>query len=149
MSLFSRRLWRLKNPGPGFPAANDSFSKDPGVVEIGEKALCFFRARRAEITLAFIGAAVLFLPFFVFLPKLIQYDMEADTQGKLLMRSGRTSRSGRCYGLCYLRWPGWCWPGLLTRRLPGRLWGLLREWGGGNSVFLLLFLFSKICKKKD
>jgi F0F1-type ATP synthase assembly protein I len=32
----------------------------------------------AEITLAFIGAAVLFLPLFVFMPKLIQRAMKAD-----------------------------------------------------------------------
>jgi len=36
-------------------------------------------AGRAEITLAFIGAAVLFLPLFVFLPKLIRRAMKADT----------------------------------------------------------------------
>jgi hypothetical protein len=35
--------------------------------------LGFFIAGKAEITLVFIGAAVLFLTFFVFLPKLIQY----------------------------------------------------------------------------
>jgi hypothetical protein len=35
-------------------------------------------AGRAEITHAFIGAAVLFLPLFVFLPKLIQRVMKAD-----------------------------------------------------------------------
>jgi hypothetical protein len=37
-----------------------------------------FLAGKAEITLAFIGAAVLFLPLFVFLPKLIQTAMNAD-----------------------------------------------------------------------
>jgi hypothetical protein len=37
-----------------------------------------FLAGKAEITLAFIGAAVLFLPLFVFLPKLIQRAMKAD-----------------------------------------------------------------------
>ena len=37
-----------------------------------------YMAGRAEITLAFIGAAVLFLPLFVFLPKLIQQAMKAD-----------------------------------------------------------------------
>jgi len=36
-------------------------------------------AGRTEITLAFIGAAVQFLPLFVFLPKLIQQAMKADT----------------------------------------------------------------------
>ncbi len=36
-------------------------------------------AGQAEISLAFIGAAVLFLPLFVFMPKLIQCGMKADT----------------------------------------------------------------------
>jgi hypothetical protein len=35
-------------------------------------------AGQTEISLAFIGAAVLFLPMFVFLPKLVQYAMKAD-----------------------------------------------------------------------
>jgi len=38
-----------------------------------------FFAGRAEITLAFISSTVLFLPLFVFLPKLIQHGMKADT----------------------------------------------------------------------
>ncbi|MFA4861407.1 hypothetical protein [Methanoregula sp.] len=42
-----------------------------------------FLAGRAEITLAFIGAAVLFLPLFVFLPKLIQKAMKADTDAAI------------------------------------------------------------------
>jgi len=42
--------------------------------------LGIFMAGRTEISLAFIGAAVLFLPLFVFLPKLIQRAMKADTQ---------------------------------------------------------------------
>ncbi|MDD5144355.1 hypothetical protein [Methanoregula sp.] len=37
-----------------------------------------FLAGKAEITLAFIGAAVVFLPLFVFLPKLIRRAMKAD-----------------------------------------------------------------------
>ncbi|MEN6395463.1 MAG: hypothetical protein ABFC78_03150 [Methanoregula sp.] len=40
--------------------------------------LGIFMAGRTEISLAFIGAAVLFLPLFVFLPKLIQRAMKAD-----------------------------------------------------------------------
>ena len=40
--------------------------------------LGIFMAGRTEITLGFIGAAVLFLPLFVFLPKLIQRAMKAD-----------------------------------------------------------------------
>lgn len=38
-----------------------------------------FLAGRTDMSLAFIGAAILFLPLFVFLPKLIQRAMKADT----------------------------------------------------------------------
>jgi hypothetical protein len=40
-------------------------------------------AGQTEISLAFFGAAVLFLPLFVFLPKLIQYGMKADTEAAI------------------------------------------------------------------
>jgi hypothetical protein len=40
-------------------------------------------AGRAEITLAFIGASILFLPLFVFLPKLIQREMKADADAAI------------------------------------------------------------------
>jgi hypothetical protein len=39
-----------------------------------------FLAGRTEITLAFISAAVLFLPLFVFMPKVIRWGMRADAQ---------------------------------------------------------------------
>jgi hypothetical protein len=42
--------------------------------------LGIFLAGITEITLAFIGAAVLFLPLFVFLPKVIQRGMKADPE---------------------------------------------------------------------
>ncbi|MCX6684051.1 MAG: hypothetical protein NTZ37_04910 [Methanoregula sp.] len=45
--------------------------------------LGIFLAGRAEITLAFIAAAALFLPLFVFLPKLIQHGMKADTEAAI------------------------------------------------------------------
>jgi hypothetical protein len=45
--------------------------------------LGFFLAGRAEITLACIGAAVLFLPLFVFLPKLIRLAMKADADAAI------------------------------------------------------------------
>ncbi|HII98854.1 MAG TPA: hypothetical protein HA272_06285 [Methanoregula sp.] len=44
-----------------------------------------FLADRAEISLAFISAAVLFLPLFVFLPKLMQWAMKADTDAVINM----------------------------------------------------------------
>jgi hypothetical protein len=40
-------------------------------------------AGRAEISLAFIGAAVLFLPLFVFMPKIMQQAMKADTEAAI------------------------------------------------------------------
>jgi len=42
-----------------------------------------YLAGRAEITLAFIGAAVLFLPLFVFLPKIMQQAMKADADAAI------------------------------------------------------------------
>jgi hypothetical protein len=42
-----------------------------------------YLAGRAEISLACIGAAVLFLPLFVFMPKLIQKGMKADTEAAI------------------------------------------------------------------
>jgi F0F1-type ATP synthase assembly protein I len=39
----------------------------------------FWFAGIAALPLAFIGAAVLFLPIFVFLPRIIRYAMKADT----------------------------------------------------------------------
>ena len=42
-----------------------------------------FLAGRSEITLAFIGASILFLPLFVFMPKLIQHCMKADTEAAI------------------------------------------------------------------
>jgi len=47
--------------------------------------LGIFLAGRAEISLAFISAAVLFLPLFVFLPKLMQWAMKADTDAVIDM----------------------------------------------------------------
>ena len=61
----------------GGASGHDNFSIH-GKPEVG-----FFLADRAEVTLAFIGVAVLFLPLFVFLPKLIQYGMKADTDAAI------------------------------------------------------------------
>ena len=43
----------------------------------------FLFAGMTALPLAFIGAAVLFLPLFVFLPKIIRYAMKADTDAVL------------------------------------------------------------------
>jgi hypothetical protein len=49
---------------------------------IAVPAGCWF-AGRTELSLAVIGAAVLFLPLFVFLPRLVRYAMDADTDAVL------------------------------------------------------------------
>jgi hypothetical protein len=49
---------------------------------IAVPAGCWF-AGRSELPLAVIGAAVLFLPLFVFLPRLVRYAMDADTDAVL------------------------------------------------------------------
>ena len=43
----------------------------------------FWFAGITALPLAFIGAAVLFLPLFVFLPRIIRYAMKADTDAVL------------------------------------------------------------------
>ncbi len=55
-----------------------------------------FLAGKAEITLAFIGAAVLFLPLFVFLPKLIQTAMRADAN-TIIEAFGKNEQVKRVY----------------------------------------------------
>jgi hypothetical protein len=45
--------------------------------------LGIFLAGRAEITLAFIGASVQFLPLFVFLPKIMQLAMKANADAAI------------------------------------------------------------------
>lgn len=60
------------------------------VVMAGVLAACiavpagFWFATRTELPLAFIGAAVLFLPLFVFLPKLIRQAMNVETETVLI-----------------------------------------------------------------
>jgi hypothetical protein len=61
---------------------------------------CWF-AGRAEITLAFIGAAVLFLPLFVFLPKLIQRAMMADTEAAF-NAFGKNEQVKRVFGSLFV-----------------------------------------------
>ena len=70
-----------------------------------------FLAGRAEITLAFIGAAVLFLPRFVFLPKLIQQAMKVDTD-VVVGAFGKNEQVKRVFWTLFVAMgPGWCWPG--------------------------------------
>src|SRR5208283_4498967 len=46
---------------------------------VAEQKSWFWFAARTELPLAVIGAAILFLPLFIFLPKLIRQAMQVDT----------------------------------------------------------------------
>ncbi|MEI7857208.1 MAG: hypothetical protein WCH85_06875 [Methanomicrobiales archaeon] len=64
-----------------------------------------FLAGRAESTLAFIGAAVLFLPLFVFLPKIIQGAMRADADA-VIEAFGKNEQVKRVFWTVFMTMAG-------------------------------------------
>lgn len=64
-----------------------------------------FLAGRAEITLAFIGAAILFLPLFVFLPKLIQRAMKSDVE-QVIMAFGKNEQVRKVFWTLFVAMAG-------------------------------------------
>jgi hypothetical protein len=64
-----------------------------------------FLAGKAGITLAFIGAAVLFLPLFVFMPKLIQRGMKADP-GMVIGAFGRNEQVKKVFWTVFIAMAG-------------------------------------------
>ena len=64
-----------------------------------------FLAGRAEITLAFTGAAMVFLPLFIFLPKLVQWAMKADT-GAAIDAFGRNEHVRKVFWALFLSLAG-------------------------------------------
>jgi hypothetical protein len=67
--------------------------------------LGIFLAGRAEVTLAFTGAAVLFLPLFVFLPKVIQRGMKADAQ-EMIDAFGKNEQVKKVFWTVFLAMAG-------------------------------------------
>ena len=67
--------------------------------------LGIFLAGRAEITLAFIGAAVVFLPLFVFLPGLIRRAMKVDT-GAAIDAFGKNEHMKKVFWTLFLALAG-------------------------------------------
>jgi hypothetical protein len=53
-------------------------------------------AGKAEVSLAFTGAAVVFLPLFVFIPKVIRYGMKADAAVCVHTEGDPVWHEGRC-----------------------------------------------------
>ena len=62
-------------------------------------------AGQTEVSLAFIGAAVLFLPLFVFMPKLIQQGMKADT-GAVINAFGKNEQVKKVFWTLFVMMAG-------------------------------------------
>lgn len=65
----------------------------------------YWFASRTELPLAFIGAAVLFLMLFVFLPKLIRKAMDADTE-VVLIAFGKNEQAKKVFWTVFLTMAG-------------------------------------------
>ena len=62
-------------------------------------------AGRTELSLAFIGAGVLFLPLFIFVPRLIRYAMKADTDA-VLDAFGKNEQTKKVFWTLFLATAG-------------------------------------------
>jgi hypothetical protein len=65
----------------------------------------FWFASMTALPLAFIGAGVLFLPVFVFLPKLIRYAMKADTDA-VLGQFGKNEQTRKVFWALFIATAG-------------------------------------------
>jgi F0F1-type ATP synthase assembly protein I len=67
--------------------------------------LGIFLAGRTEVTLAFIGSAVVFLPLFVFLPKMIRWAMNADVD-PVVAAFGRNEQTKKIFWSLFVTMAG-------------------------------------------
>lgn len=77
-------------------------------------------AGRTEISLSFIAAAVLFLPLFVFLPKLIRRGMKAGTDAAI-DAFGKNEQVKKVFWALFVAMAGLMLARVLTRRRLSRL----------------------------
>lgn len=106
----------------------------------GESTARFLPCEKSREYPGFIGTAVLFLPFFVFLPKLIQYGMKADTAAAFAA-FGKNEQIKKVFRALFVAMAGLVLARFIASRLLGILWGLLWEWNGENSVFFITISF--------
>ena len=66
---------------------------------------CIWFAGMTALPLAFIGAAVLFLPLFVFLPKILRFAMKADTDA-VLEAFGRNEQTRKVFWALFMATAG-------------------------------------------
>ncbi len=95
--------------------------------------LGIFMAGRTELSLAFIGAAVLFLPLFVFLPKLIQRAMKVDTDAAI-EAFGKNEQMKNVFWTFFITMAGLVLAQVLDPATAQQIVGLLRGWGD-NPIF--------------
>ena len=85
--------------------------------------------RAAEMTLAFIGAAVLFLPLFVFLPKLIQRAMKADVDAAIEM-FGKNEQVKKVFWMMFVSMAGVVVARVLDPETAQQVVGVITGMGG-------------------
>jgi hypothetical protein len=88
-----------------------------------------FLAGRAEITLAFIGAAVLFLPLFVFLPKVIRWAAKADAEA-VITAFGKNEQTKKVFWAVFAAVAGMVLARILDPAMAQQIVGILTGMGG-------------------
>lgn len=83
----------------------------------------------APLPLAFIGAAVVFLPAFVFLPKLIRYAMAADTEA-VIAAFGRNEQARKVFWAVFAALAGLVLAQVLDPETTRQILGILTGTGG-------------------
>ncbi|MDP3563927.1 MAG: hypothetical protein Q8R70_05500 [Methanoregula sp.] len=96
-----------------------------------------FLAGRAEHTLAFIGAAVLFLPLFVFLPKLIQRAMKADVE-VVIEAFGKNEHVRKVFWTLFVAMAGLILARGVDPVTAQQVVGMITGMGGDVSVYFFL-----------
>jgi len=91
--------------------------------------LGIFLLGRTEITLAFIVASVLFLPLFVFLPKLIQRAMKADANA-IILAFGKNEQVKKVFWTLFVAMAGLVLAQIADPVTAQRVVGLITGLGG-------------------
>jgi len=88
-----------------------------------------FLADRAEMALAFIGASVLFLPLFVFLPKLIQRAMKANVDAAI-ETFGKNEQTKKVFWTMFVSMTGLVLARVLDPETARQVVGVITGMGG-------------------
>lgn len=86
-----------------------------------------FLAQRTEISLAFIGAALLFLPLFIFLPRFIRLGMNADT-GEIIKTFGKNEQVRKVFWTLFAALAGLVLARVVDPVLAQQVTGMIAGW---------------------